>query len=111
MVSLDTDTDMESFACGGRAGVWGDRGVHQCFSALAKDKRRLRFVANLGGGECKGFSRRRRQCRLVPCSEKNNGHGRSFLSMEFTTRPGVEPGHDGSPRVSQFWPDKPESWP
>ncbi len=26
MGSLDADTEMESFACGGRAGVWCDRG-------------------------------------------------------------------------------------
>ena len=49
MASVDADTEMESFACGGRAGVWCDRGSHQCFSALAKDKRRFGFCAKLGG--------------------------------------------------------------
>ena len=49
MASVDADTEMESFACGGRAGVWCDRGSDQCFSALAKDKRRFGFCAKLGG--------------------------------------------------------------
>ena len=48
-LSTPTLNEMESFACGGRAGVWSDRGVYQCFSALAKHKRRFAFGVNLGG--------------------------------------------------------------